>query len=213
MFTGIVERPCRLLSVDPGPEGAVQRLVVDLAPLRDLPDHDPSTGQGALAEPGASVAIDGVCLTVVALEGDRACFDVIEETMVRTALGDRRPGDRLNVERALRFGERLDGHLVQGHVEGTGTVTATEAQPGQRWVEIEVGPDFARRTLPKGSVTLDGVSLTVAELRERHLAVALVPHTLELTTLGERQVGDHINLEADVIGQWVLRLTAQQLER
>jgi len=203
MFSGIVERPCPVVGVGPGPEGSRRRLVVDLSPLRGEPD-----GAGPLARPGASVALDGVCLTVTSLDGDRAAFDVVEETLARTTLGERRAGDRLNVERALRLGDRLDGHLVQGHVERTGTVRAVQVEQGQRWVEIEAGRDFARRTLPKGSVTIDGVSLTVASLGERELAVALVPHTLERTTLGERGVGDRVNLEADLIGQWVARLTS-----
>lgn len=179
---------------------------MDLAGLTVEP---PAEGVAAL---GDSVAINGVCLTVAELRGSAARFDAIDETLARTNLGDLTAGARVNVERALRFGDRLDGHIVQGHVEATGRVRAVEQQAGQLWLEVDCGPEFAARTLPKGSVTLDGVSLTVAELGEDHFAVALIPHTLELTTLGDRAVGDRVNLEADVIGQWVQRLVAPERE-
>lgn len=198
MFTGIVEQVCSLVSLVEGPGS--RRLQLDLTPLRQQ-----SGEQGALVALGDSVAVNGVCLTVAALEADRADFDVVSETLERTNLGSLAAGGVVNVERAMRLGDRIDGHLVQGHVEATGRVERLEPQDGQTWLRIHCGADFAGRTLFKGSVCIDGVSLTVAELGEQHLAVALVPHTLERTTLGRLGPGDTVNLEPDMIGAWVRR--------
>lgn len=196
MFTGLVEASCPIRAVNPG-AGRV-RLELDLGPL---PGEAPKAGLGD------SLALNGVCLTVAELLPQGfAAFDVIPETLERTSLGALQPGDRVHVERALRLGDRLDGHMVQGHVEGTGRLAARREDVGQLWLEIEAPAAFLARCLPKGSVTLDGVSLTIAELRDDRFAVALVPHTLEVTTLGERAVGDRLNLEPDLVGQWVLRL-------
>lgn len=208
MFTGIIENPCEV--VETRELDGRRRLVVDLHPLRA---HDAGPAAAPLAALGDSVAVDGCCLTIAALDGDRAAFDVIPETLELTSLGDLRAGARVNVERALAFGDRIDGHLVQGHVETAGTVRASDDQGGQWWLSITCGRDFALRSLHKGSVTIAGVSLTIAELGDDHLAVALVPHTLERTTLGERRVGDRVNLEADLIGAWVRRvMEARQAE-
>jgi riboflavin synthase alpha subunit len=130
---------------------------------------------------------------------------VVPETLACTNLGQLEQGVRVNIERSLRFGEPVDGHLVQGHVERTGAVQAVQDHAGELRMTIACGEDFATRTLSKGSVTVEGVSLTVAELTHDALTVALVPHTLKLTTLGERRPGDLVNLEPDMIGQWVLR--------
>ncbi len=200
MFTGIIENPCPLVETREL-EGR-RRLIVDLAPIRA---YDAGPAERPLAALGDSIAINGCCLTVVALTGDQASFDVIPETLELTSLGGLKVGTRVNVERAMAFGDRIDGHLVQGHIEGTGTVIVSEDQGGQWWLSVDCGKDFAARTLHKGSVTLDGVSLTVAELTADSVAVALVPHTLERTVLGERRVGDRVNLEADLIGGWVRR--------
>jgi riboflavin synthase len=228
VFTGIVEAACPVLSVTdaaggtPGPAGA-RRLTLDLRPLRDAPGARSLPSAGALpgparapaAEPapaappplvhlGDSVAVNGCCLTVAALAADRAAFDVVPETLACTGLDALAAGARVNVERSLRYGDPLDGHLVSGHVERTGRVLAVQALPGERRLTLECGPDFAARTLPKGSVAVDGVSLTVAEVHADRLVVALVPHTLERTTLGALREGDRVNLEADLLGQWVL---------
>ena len=191
MFSGIIETTCPVTAVHDGPGS--RRLALDL---------------GALAGPppglGDSIAVNGVCLTVAGSRGGRFDFDVVTETLERTNLGDLQAGALVNVERALAYGQRVDGHLVQGHVEGTGEVLSVETQAGQTWFTLRCGADFAARCLPKGSVALDGVSLTVAELGADRLAVALVPHTLSRTTLGARRPGDRINLEPDMLGQWVL---------
>jgi riboflavin synthase alpha subunit len=179
-----------------------RRLVLDLAPLR-------ASARGPAAPRlGDSIAVHGVCLTVSALQGEQAGFDVVAETLRRTNLGQLRPGARVHVERSLRVGDTLDGHFVAGHVERTGRVSEVAVAPGETRLSVECGPDFAARTLPKGSVTVDGVSLTVAELGADRFTVALVPHTLALTTLGQRRAGELVNLEPDMLGQWVLRAVA-----
>jgi len=197
VFTGIVECSCPLLAIEPGQDCLSLRL--DLSGLSPDPD-------GTRVGLGDSVALNGVCLTVAALEGHVARFDVVTETLQRTSLGDLTPGQALHAERALRFGDRLDGHLVQGHVETTGEVLAVERLPGEVRLSLGCEPDLLARTLPKGSITVDGVSLTVAELQAERFVVALVPHTLQLTTLGQRRPGQRVNLEPDMLGQWVLRL-------
>jgi len=207
VFTGIVEAACSLAQTRED-EGR-RRLTMDLGPLRALDAAEGRNG-AVLASLGDSVAINGVCLTVAALDDDQVAFDVIPETLGRTNLGSLEPGARVNVERALRFGDRVDGHLVQGHVEGTGVLAARTEADGELRLRVQCGRTFARTCLPKGSVTVDGVSLTVAELGDEHFVVALVPHTLERTTLGELREGDRVNLEPDMIGQWVLR--AAQLQ-
>ena len=199
MFTGIVERACPVVAAEE--RDGLRRLVLDLAGLEPSAD-------GSLTGLGDSVAVNGVCLTVAALDGSRAAFDAIPETLGRTNLGALAPGSAVNVERALRFGDRVDGHLVQGHVETTGPVLAVDASPGETRLTVGCGSAFAAQCLQKGSVTVDGVSLTVAALSAESFTVALVPHTLQLTTLGKRRVGDPVNLEPDMIGQWVLRAVA-----
>ena len=231
MFTGIVEMPCLL--VQTSEHGGGRRLVLDLGPLRGLetgpvgafegqsepgttPAPAPDSGltsapqacSGPLVALGDSVAVNGVCLTVASLDGDQAAFDVVPETLRLTNLGRAQAQGSLNVERALRFGARVDGHLVQGHVESTAPVTRREELPGELRLTVGCGPEFVKRCLPKGSVTVNGVSLTLAELHAEAFVVALIPHTLERTTLGELAVGDPVNLEPDMIGQWVLRAVA-----
>lgn len=198
MFTGLVECQVPVVTLEDRP--GARRLVVDLAGLASAP-------RGAAPAPrqGDSVAVNGCCLTIAALEGMRAAFDVVTETLRLTNLGRLRPGDAVNVERSLRLGDPLDGHLVSGHVERIGRVSDVHVLPGETRLTVECGPDFAARTLPKGSVAVDGVSLTVAGLGSDHFTVALVPHTLQVTTLGQRRTGDLVNLEPDQIGQWVLR--------
>jgi riboflavin synthase len=153
------------------------------------------------ASPGDSVALDGVCLTVVAAEPGRLAFDVVPETLDRV-----KPfGRRVNVEPALRAGEPLGGHYVQGHVDGVGTVTRVAPQGDGRRLAV-AAPGLERYLVEKGSITVDGVSLTVAALAEDGFEVALIPHTLAGTTLGELVPGDQVNLEADVLAKYVEKL-------
>jgi riboflavin synthase len=181
VFTGIVREVGRVVELDGG------RLVVDA---------------GTDAAEGDSVSVDGVCLTVVG-RGPLA-FDVVGETLSRTTLGSLRPGDGVNIEPALRAGEPLGGHYVQGHVDGVGAVRSLGPLT---W--FDAPPALLRYLVEKGSIAVDGVSLTVAALDERGFAVALVPHTLAVTTLGGLAPGDAVNLETDVLAKYVERLLPQ----
>jgi riboflavin synthase len=181
MFTGIVRERGRVARYDDG------RLVV---------------ASGMAAAIGDSVNVDGVCLTVVEAQNGQLAFDVMEET-VRRAKGF---AAEVNLEPALRAGDPLGGHYVQGHVDGVGTVRSAEPEGEGKQVWIDVEPDVLRYLVDKGSITVEGVSLTVAGVDERGFAVALVQHTLEVTTLGRLALGDKVNLETDVLAKYVERL-------
>jgi riboflavin synthase len=155
---------------------------------------------------GDSVAIDGCCLTVEALAGSVARFHVIGETLRLTTLGGLREGSRVNVERSLKIGDPLGGHFVTGHVDGVGAVVEKRQGPDQTWMSVDLPGPLAELVLYKGSIALDGVSLTVAGLDRTRVSVALIPHTLEHTTLGAREPGTKVNVECDMIGKWVKRL-------
>lgn len=157
---------------------------------------------------GDSLAVNGVCLTVVDVSGARLAFDVADETRRVTTLGDLGPGETVNLERPVRLGTRLGGHLVLGHVDGTGRVVAVAPDGAGRRVTFEAPAALSALLIPKGSVTVDGVSLTVADLDGNRFSVALIPHTLAVTTLGARTVGARVNLEMDVIGKYVRALLA-----
>lgn len=200
MFTGIVEGSGRVASL--AREEALARVVVD-APA----------GLGAGVAVGDSVMVNGVCLTVTAVDGDRLSFDVVRETLERTALGALAPGARVNLERALRADGRLDGHIVQGHVDGVGRVRALERRGDDVVLAVECDPAFADLLVDKGSVAVDGVSLTVMQAAPDGFSVALIPHTLDVTTLGARAPGDRVNLEADVLGKYVKRYVERVLGR
>lgn len=193
MFTGIVRELGTVVASEGG------RLVVE------------SPGAAASAAPGDSLAIAGVCLTVVEAGSGRIAFDVVPETLSRSTLGALRPGDPANVEPPLRVGEELGGHVVQGHVDGVGRVRSVSDDEAGRRVWIDAPTDVLRTCVEKGSVAVDGVSLTIAGLDGAGFAVALIPHTLEVTTLGRLAAGDAVNLEADVLGKVVERLVAARL--
>lgn len=163
---------------------------------------------GSLAEglvAGDSVAVSGACLTVAALEGDAAEFDVVAETLDMTTLGDLRTGARVNLERALRLDGGLDGHLVQGHVDAVAAVRRIDRAGDGRVVRFAAEAEVAGQMVPKGSVAIDGVSLTLAEVHAEEFSVALIPTTLAETTLGELAVGGRVNVELDLIGKYVRR--------
>ncbi len=177
-------------------EGAALRLVVDVAPLRRSP------------RPGESISISGVCLTVVSCEYGRASFDVIGQTVRLSTLGDLRVGDLVNLEGALRVGDEIGGHQVQGHVDGVGEVRAVEARTDETWMTIAAPAAVMNTFVPQGWVAVDGVSLTVAALEEGAFSVALIPTTLALTSLGAAVAGTKVNVEGDPLGkhvhQWLL---------
>jgi riboflavin synthase len=157
------------------------------------------------AELGDSVAVDGVCLTVVAADGGTLAFDAVPETLARTSLGALTPGAGVNLEPALRVGDALGGHYVQGHVDGVGAFRGVDV--GLHW--FDAPPEINRYVVEKGSVAVQGTSLTVAGIDDSGFAVALIPHTLEATTLGRLEPGARVNLEADVLAKYVEKLTAR----
>jgi riboflavin synthase len=158
------------------------------------------------AQVGESIAVSGVCLTMAAVDADTFTADLAAETLRRTTLGALRPGDPVNLERPLRLDQRLGGHVVQGHVDGVGSVTAVRPEGDGRWMEIAPPAALMPYLVEKGSVAVDGVSLTIAGLGREVFAVALIPHTLEVTTLGRRRSGDQVNLEVDILAKYVERL-------
>ncbi len=194
MFTGIVEELGTVTALDRGTDSA--RLTL----------HGPLVTSDATH--GASIAVNGVCLTVVEHDGGSFTVDVMAETLRRSSLGVLAPGDRVNLERAMSAASRFGGHVVQGHVDGTATVTARE--PGERWevVRFSLPPELSPYLVEKGSITVDGVSLTVVDVADDTFSVSLIPTTLELTTLGTTAVGDPVNLEVDVLAKYVERLLA-----
>ncbi len=162
---------------------------------------------------GDSIAVAGTCLTVTTLVGDREGFtaDLMEETLRATTSGELQVGDRVNLERAMQVGDRLGGHLVQGHVDAVGTIVDRVEQPGTTLLTFDAPPEVARYLVDKGSVTIDGTSLTVIDVEDREdghgrFRVGLIPHTLEVTTWGDRQVGSRVNLEADAMAKYADRL-------
>ncbi len=192
MFTGIVEELGNLVGRDERPD--VARFAIHGA----LVTSD--------ARPGDSIAVNGVCLTVVELDGEVFTADVIGETLRRSSLGPARIGDRLNLERAAKLGDRLGGHLVQGHVDATGTVLSRTESASWELIRVGMPAALARYVVEKGSITVDGVSLTVIEAGINDFSVGLIPTTRELTTLGTRHPGELVNLEVDVIAKYVERL-------
>lgn len=194
MFTGIVRELGTIVSADE--HGGARALVVRVP------------GIAASASTGDSVSINGCCLTVESVAGERLAFHAVAETVGRTTLGQVRAEDRVNVEPAVRAGDPLGGHYVQGHVDGIGRVQSVEAEGEGLRVFVEAPDDVLRYCVEKGSVTVDGVSLTVAELADDAFAVALVPHTLEVTTLSELAPGREVNLEADVLAKYVERVVS-----
>ncbi|MEV0398993.1 riboflavin synthase [Actinoallomurus sp. NPDC050550] len=192
MFTGIVEELGEVVALEPAGDSA--RLTV----------RGPLVVSDAVH--GASIAVNGVCLTVTDVKDDAFTVDVMKETLDRSSLAGLKPGSPVNLERPVRPTDRLGGHIVQGHVDGVGRVVSRE--PGDRWevVTVELPPQLARYVVEKGSITVDGVSLTVVEARDDAFTIALIPTTLELTTLGRKGPGDPVNLEVDVVAKYVERL-------
>lgn len=162
---------------------------------------------------GSSIAVNGVCLTAVELGREDFAADVSAETLRRTNLGELRPGALVNLERALAVGDRLGGHLVQGHVDATGELLSLVEQPGpQWWLRVRFPRELAPYLAPKGSIAVDGISLTIAELEGEVLGAAIIPHTYAATTLRVRRPGDRVNLEADIVAKYVERLLAWRNE-
>ena len=196
MFTGIVRERGRVAGIAGGKDGV--RLEIEAAET------------AAAVATGDSVSVDGVCLTVTAVREGRMSFDAVPETLRRSSLGGLAAGNEVNVEPALRAGDPLGGHYVQGHVDAVGRVRSVEPEGEGRRIWLDAPGEVLRLCVEKGSVAVQGVSLTVAELDEAGFAVALVPHTLAATTLGALEPGDDVNLEADVLAKYVERLLASR---
>ncbi len=192
MFTGIVRERGRVVRAEGGPEGLALEL------------EAPETA--AASAVGDSVSIAGACLTVTSVEDGRMTFHVVPETMERSSLGRLEPGSEVNLEPALRAGDPLGGHYVQGHVDGLGRVRSLEPEGEGARLWVDAPPELLRYCVDKGSITVEGVSLTIAGLEPDGFAVALVPHTLEATTLGAARPGDPLNLEVDVLAKYVEKL-------
>src|SRR5262249_51956006 len=191
MFTGIVEATGRIARVDPA--GTGRRLRVE-------------TALGAELHTGDSIAVSGVCLTVVAADAQGFTADISSETVRVTTLGDRTQGEPVNLERPLRADARLGGHFVLGHVDGVGRITAIRADGEGYWLEVDVPEMLETYMIPKGSIAIDGISLTIAALDACRVGVAIIPFTFAHTTLGRARVGGAVNLEAEVLGKYVARL-------
>ncbi len=194
MFTGLVEGTGLVADLQPEGDHAL-RLCIDVSGVFDEP--------GSLGE---SVALNGCCLTVVAADRRIWQFQAGSETLSRTNLGTLSRGDRINLERALKADARLGGHFVTGHIDGAAEIARIDHEG--EWVHMRflVSPELSRLMIPKGSVAIDGVSLTLVDVAETEFSVALIPHTLAVTTLGLRRVGDRVNIETDMLGKYVLKL-------
>lgn len=195
MFTGIIEHLGSVTAVRPTAGG--KRLSIDAGPC------------AADLKPGASLAVNGVCLTVVTLDGSAASFDVIAETLRCSNLGALSVGDGVNLERSLRAGDRIDGHFVLGHVDGTAVVDRRDAGDAEFKLWLRPAAALLPYIVPKGGIALDGISLTIADVTDDRFSVALIPTTLERTTLGHRRPGDAINVESDLLA----RIVVHQLRR
>lgn len=196
MFTGIVETTGRIDGIEETAEGIRMRIAVP-AFASEL-------------APGESVAVDGACLTVETHDASSFTVFLAEETVDRTVLGDRATGDAVNLERAMPADGRFDGHLVQGHVDTTTELTAIEPV-GEDWrMQFAIPPAYDRHIVEKGSIALDGISLTIARRDDRHFEIAIIPTTYEETTLSEREPGDHVHVEIDLIAKYVASMLADR---
>ena len=193
MFTGLVEETGEVISLENTPSGGV-RLWLN-APL-----------VAPTAQLGDSVAVNGCCLTVSGKEGARLQFDLLQETLARTSLGAAKPGGVVNLERALSAGARFGGHFVQGHIDGTAEILRIEPSGADLRLQIALPPEGAHYLVAKGSIAIDGISLTVAELAADSFTLWIIPHTREVTNLGTRKAGDRVNLEYDLLAKYVERM-------
>jgi riboflavin synthase len=196
MFTGLVEGQATVKNIIP--EGAAVRLV------QEMPAE-----YGGEVRLGDSIALNGCCLTVVEINGLTCAFQAGTETLSKTNLGELRSGTKVNVERAVAVGARLGGHFVQGHVDGTGQVDRIEQDGEWTTMWFRVSRELTQQMVRKGSITVDGISLTLVNVESERFSVALIPHTLEVTTLGRRKVTDTVNIETDILGKYVQKLIGE----
>lgn len=194
MFTGLVEEIGTVRSLA---RGTVGKLVVACQKT------------ASSVEIGDSVAVNGACLTVTSINGGDISFDAVPETLSRTNLDDLKPGERVNLETSLRAGEPIGGHFVQGHVDGVGTIESSRSLGESRVIRISAPSDVLRYVVEKGSIAIDGISLTVASCDRTGFNIAVIPHTLEATTLYLKRSGDKVNIETDILGKYVEKLLSR----
>ncbi|MEN3000346.1 MAG: riboflavin synthase [Armatimonadota bacterium] len=194
MFTGLIEAMGQVVALERLPEGGA-RLTLRAFPMAV----------------GESLAINGVCLTVQQSEGDLLRFELVEETLRRTNLGDLKPGDRVNLERPLTPQSRLGGHFVQGHIDTTARLVAIQREGNAHVLRLQLEePSYIRYIAPKGSIAVDGISLTVVEVGDDWFTVWIIPHTWEVTNLSTRQLGDRLNIEVDILARYIEQLLRQR---
>lgn len=198
MFSGIVQKKSRVIGVETQP--GLTRLTLDLGELA----HGLTRG--------ASVSVSGTCLTATEIEGEAVSFDVMEETLEKTTLGELQADSLVNLERSLRVGDEIGGHRVSGHVTGTATITKIEQPPNNWIVTLEGEPDWMAYILPKGFIALDGCSLTVVDVGPNWFTVHLIPETLKVTTFGDKRIGDNVNLELDPETQAIVESVQRYLK-
>lgn len=192
MFTGIVEGIGTVTSVSKSKNGAEIIIRVRLGKL----------GRGL--KKGSSVSINGACLTATKLFRGEADFEMVSETIRRTNLGQTKPGETVNIERSLKVGDRLEGHFVLGHVDGSGIIEDIQKMPSETTMWIRLDKRLTRSLVPKGSIAIDGVSLTLVDIQGDRVSVSLIPHTLKTTTLGMKHRGDRVNIETDILAKYVI---------
>jgi riboflavin synthase len=194
MFTGIVEGIGKVKKISKATKNrsAIQMIV-------DLGKH----GKGL--KTGQSVALNGVCLTVTKLSKTQCTFEMIDETTKKTDLGNLKPGGIVNIERSLKVGERLEGHFVLGHVDGVGIIKKIQKKPKEVQIWFEIPKNLSKYVVKKGSIAIDGISLTVVEIKNNLASVCLIPHTIQVTNFKTKNIGDKVNIETDILGKYILK--------
>jgi riboflavin synthase len=193
MFTGIIEGLGKIIKFDKKTNSrSAAKMQIDLGKI----------SQGLKV--GDSVSINGVCLTAIKISKGITDFEMIGETIQKTNLGSLQRGDRVNIERSLKVGERLEGHFVLGHVDDIGIISKIEKQPNQIQLWIKIPKELSRHVIKKGSVTVDGISLTVVDVLQNQFSVSLIPHTVKITNLSYKKTGDKVNIETDILGKYIL---------
>ncbi len=192
MFTGIIEYLGKVKQIKRHANSVI--FVVDIGPVA----NDVSSGD--------SIAINGACLTVTQIKDSDVSFDVSAESLSKTTIGELRVSDKVNIESSLRIGDKLGGHFVTGHIDGVGAINKMEEEIGQKTMWFSVNEELAHMMIKKGSVAIDGISLTIVELEENLFSAALIPYTIKATTLGFKKIGQRVNIETDMLGKWVKRI-------
>ncbi|WP_299977143.1 riboflavin synthase [Desulfobacula sp.] len=199
MFTGIIESFGTIKRIESTGEGRVLHIGCDL----DLSE----------SKIGDSIAVNGACLTAVSLEKNVFKVDMAPETVERTTFKSLRPGSRVNIERALKLSDRIDGHLVSGHIDGTGIISSMTKKSNAVIIKIDVLPKLAADMIEKGSVAIEGISLTINKCSDHDFEVSIIPHTADITTIGLKRVGDEVNIETDMIGKYVKKMLMGSLSK